>query len=106
MRRRRDRLVLGALAVFVLVTALGPFVVAVVRIIRDPPPEHTDLALLGATAEAINGLVWSLGVAAVVFAFRLVIAAIHPYRTREQRWIMLPDLARKGAQKNEPLASL
>jgi hypothetical protein len=97
MHRRRDRLVLEVLAVLVLVTVLGPFAVAVSRIIRDPPPEHMDLMILGLAAEAINRLMWSLGVAAVVLVLRLVVAASHPDRTRGRRWTMLPYFLRWGA---------
>jgi len=91
MRRRRDRLVLGALAVLVLVTALGPSVVAVMRIIRDPPPEHTDLIILGLAGKTISRLMWTLGVAVVVLVLRVVTAAIHPQRTRERRWTVLTE---------------
>jgi hypothetical protein len=73
----------------VLVTVLAPFLVAVLRIIRDPPPEHTDLMILGLAAAAIDRLMWSLGVAAVVLVLRVVVAASHPDRTRERRWTML-----------------
>ena len=101
MRRRRDRLVLGVLAASVLVTALGPFVVAVVRIIRDPPPEHADLIVLGAAGEAINRLILSLGVAAVVLVLRVVIAASHPHKTREQRWTTLSDFWRRRSGEEQ-----
>jgi len=90
MRRRGDRLVLGALAGLVLVAALGPFVVAVVQIVRDPPPEHADLMILGAGGEAIVRLMWGFGVAAVVLVLR-VIAASRSHGTGGRRLIALPE---------------
>ena len=96
MRRRRDLLVLGVLAALVLVVTLGPLVVAVVQVTRDPPPQHAELMLFGILGAAFDRLVWSLGVAVVVLLVRAVVAAIHSRRTGARGRIILSRFWRKG----------
>ena len=89
MFRLRDRMWVGALAAAVVATAMGPFVVSVVQVIRDPPPEHADLMMLVGFGEAIDRLVWGSVIVAVAIAFRAAGAAIRRHRRRQHRWDFL-----------------
>jgi hypothetical protein len=85
----RHRLLAGLALAVVLVAALGAPVVSLVQVIRDPPPQHPELVLLGILGEAIDRLVWGLGAAAGMVALLIGIVAIISYGARERRWTRL-----------------
>ena len=94
MRRRRD--VIAVLALLVLLAAIGPLVVGVVQIIREPPPEHVGLAVLGIVGDAFDRMLWSLGIAGVLLILlETVFAAIRSFRNRRQRRMMFSGFWRK-----------
>jgi hypothetical protein len=80
MRGRCNPVLLGVLATLVCVVALGPLLIEMVQIIGDPPPQHPGLVLLGAVGDAMDRLLWSLGVGGAVLVLRIV-AAIPSRRT-------------------------
>jgi uncharacterized membrane protein len=104
VRRRRDLLVLAIAAGLVSVVTLGPLVAELIQIVCTPP-QHPELVVMGIVGDALERLVWSVGVAAVVLVLRVVASRIRPRLTRKSRRTRSPHLWRERlAQTRQHLA--
>jgi|SRR5262245_797187 len=105
MRRRHDLRLLAVAAGLVSVITLGPLVVEVIQVVRTPPPQPPELVVMGMVGDALERLVWSVGVAAVVLVLRVVASRIRPRLTRKSRRTRSPHLWRERlAQRRRHLA--